>query len=204
MRQDSATQHGLGQFSRRTFAVAGAAGAAALFSRTALAAPVEVATSKVNVATSSGTVSGMLLRSNGTAQPGLVVWGGTAGEAAARRLAEQGFAVLLVGNSRHAASDARAINREARALVAWLSTQDGVAAAPASSRVTALGHGYVLRSVSAARPALSLASRAERRQAASFGMLVAMPEMTVARSPERMDLINASARIAYSTLARAA
>lgn len=204
MRDGAGKQTEFGQFSRRTFAVAGGAGAAVLMARGASAAPAQVSADKVSIATPVGKVDGVMLRAGADAQPGIVMWGGSASEPVARDLAARGFAVLLVDGERHAAADEQAINREAKALVRWLGGQEGIAPSPAVSRTPGIGNGYVLRGVSAARPTLSLASRSERQRAATFGLLFALPEATVARVPARMDLIRASTRLAQGAMVGAA
>jgi len=204
MRDNAGNNREFGQVSRRAFAAVGAAGAFAALTGTAGATPLKVAATRVTVATPSGSVGGLFIAAGEGRHPGVVMWAAPDAEPIARNLAERGFAVLLVDSSRHAAADPRSINREAKALVAWLADQPAVDRARTVPGSAGIGNGYVLRSVSAARPALSLATRAERKSAAACGMLFALPELAVARSPARMGAINDSARIALHAQVRAA
>lgn len=193
--------------SRRKLMGIGAAGAVAAVATPGVvhAAPFKVDAKRVSIPTQSGTVDGLFYAASGSKHPGVVMWADANGQAVARRLAEQGFAVLLANGTRHMDADHQAINREAKGLVAWLSQQEGVEnvrALPKSNN--GLGNGYVLRSITAAQPRLSLASKEERKAHAMGGMLVAMPVVSVARSPQRMEVIEHSARLALKNVVRAA
>lgn len=203
-----------GQLTRRGFAALGAAGAVAACIGTAKAGAFELDETREAIATPHGSASSWFVRPASGRHPGVVMWadpanlGGT-DLAAARQLAQQGFAVLVVerGYRQLAAQTGgtashQVINRDARALVAWLNTQSAVQPAVArATSVSGLGHGYSLRTVTAAAPRLSLASREQRIAAAQSGLLFAVPDATVARDPARMDRLQEIARLAHRAAA---
>lgn len=107
------------------------------------------------------------------------MWGtSAASQKVARSLASQGWAVLLVD---HASTDDREVTEQARACVAWLEQQDVVASTgkPEARIGNGVGHGYKLRSVSAALPRFSFASADERKMAAASATLFAVPDAVV-------------------------
>lgn len=201
---------------RRGFAALGAVGAFAACTGAAHAAPLELVESCKSIATPHGMADGWFVHPASGRFPGVVMWpdaGGLRGSTlvVARRLAEQGFAVLIVDRTYHDATIAelnsgqgdahRAVqlaNRDARAFVAWLNAQPSVQSASArSGGLHGLGHGYSLRSVSAAQPRLSLATRSERVAAAQSAILFAVPEAAIARKPAQMAKLGEASRLAY-------
>lgn len=197
--------------SRRGFAALGGAAALAAGSGLAEAAALELNDSKETIATPQGAADARFVRPATGQHSGVVMWAsanriGAADMAAARKLAEQGFAVLVADLPLHriVAKDLsglhadQLINRDARALVAWLSKQEAVLPAEETAKsAVGLGNGYTLRSVSAARPYLSLASRAERMEAAQSARLFAVPKAAVGASPAKMAKLAESAHMAY-------
>ena len=207
----------LPRVSRRGFAAIGAVGAFAACTGVArAAATVTLNESRTTIATAHGAVDAWLVCPDNGRHPGVVMWPDGAGlrgstMTAARRLAEQGFVVLVVDRTyqdakiaelnsalRDGVEAVQLANRDARTFVAWLNSQTAVQ--PASARSgsdSGIGHGYQLRSVSAAPLRLSLATRAERTAAGQSGFLFALPEAAVARKPEQMAKITEAARQAY-------
>jgi hypothetical protein len=121
--------------------------------------------------------------------PGLVMYASpaasqSANAAVARDLAKQGWAVMLVATP---SGDAQAINRAAKGHATALAAQPGVTGEAAD---------YSLRGVSAAQPALSLASRSERQAAVQFGVLFALPA-AAAKSATNRDSLDRAARTLY-------
>lgn len=112
---------------------------------------------------------------------GLVMWGrdDAASTRVAKRLAADGWAVLLV--KADDAAESQQLHRDARVYVAWLDKQPGVASTgKAASRAgSGLGHGYSLRSVSAALPRFALVDAEEREAAAASATLFAVPDAVV-------------------------
>lgn len=198
--------------SRRGFAAMGAAVAAAAGVGTAKAAtPTALRKSREVIATPLGNADTYFVRPTSGQHEAVVLWapGGEkrdANVAVADYLAEQGFAVLMVDRSYHDLAPGQIgglhvdqlANRDARALVAWLNRQDGVQPSSESTAgPAALGHGYTLRTISAAHPRMSLANRSERQVAALSGMMVAIPTAGVARRPDRMEKLSQAVRLAH-------
>jgi hypothetical protein len=136
-----------------------------------------------------GTASAKLFAPEAGSFPGLVMFASPAASAAAnaaiaRDLAGQGWSVMLVDAPN---GDPQQINRAAKAHAAVLSTQTGVA----------VGEGaFVLRSFSAAQPAMSLASRSERQLAVRSGVLFALPA-AAAKSAAQQESLHRAARSLY-------
>lgn len=168
---------------RRQFAgmgVVAAAAAATGWSASALAAPLAVAERSL------GGSAAMMFAPEIGEHPGLVMFASPAASHAAnaviaKDLAGQGWAVMLVDAPR---GDVQQINRTAKAHAALLAGQAGVASTADT---------YVLRSFSAAQPALSLASRSERQAAVRSGVLFALPVAT-AKSAEQQESLHRAAR----------
>ena len=204
----------------------GAAGTFAAFAGTAQAAALELTKgeltrneltrSQVSIATPHGPANGWFVRPASGQHPGVVMWPDAAGlrsstQAIASQLAEQGYSVLVVDRSYHRAIASavatgqgngvhadQLVSRDARAFVAWLNGQETVQPAiAAADNISGIGNGYSLRSISAAQPRLSLATRSERVAAARSAYLFAVPEATVARSPALMAKLHATARLLY-------
>lgn len=203
------------QVTRRGFAALSAAGAVAACIGTAQAATLALSETRESIATPHGAADGWFVRPSTGRHPGVVMWSDSAamqrhGLTVARRLAEQGFAVLVVERGYGATSAAlsgtvechQMVNRDARVLVAWIDAHSSVQPAGSlSSAMQGVGGGYSLRTISAAAPRVSLASRAERIAAAQSGMLFAVPNAAVARVPARMDKLSEAARLAYRAAA---
>lgn len=141
---------------------------------------------------------GNLFRPENDEHPGVVMFASAAASrsanaAVAHQLASQGWAVLLVDAPEHA--DTKRLNRDAQTYTEWLVAQPGVlkpikaTAAHGESK-----HGFVLRSFSAAHPALSLASRTERRAANTSSTLFAAPAAVIAQSKDRLNSLHSAAR----------
>jgi carboxymethylenebutenolidase len=204
------------QVTRRGFGAIGAAGAFAACAGAAKAKPATLVESRETVATPHGAAQAWFIRPDTGRHPGVVMWPDAAGLrnstlAVARGLAAQGLSVLVVdrtyreaklaelnsgqGDTHHAVQLA---NRDARAFVAWLNAQNSVQTASAKSGgMSGIGHGYSLRSVSAAHPQLSLATKSERMAAAQSAFLFAVPDATVASMPEQMAKLSEAARLTY-------
>lgn len=182
--------------SRREFAAVSTV--AALWSGNAVAAPLSASTKPQAVRSFAAGAHGMLFRPEAGEHPGLVMFESpgssrSANAAVAQQLASQGWAVLLVETK--VTDDPAVIIRDARAHVDWLVAQPGVSA-PNADPVSKM-HGFTLRSFSAAAPALSLASRDERRAAATSNMLFAAPGAVLAKDKRRCDSLNVAARALY-------
>jgi hypothetical protein len=186
---------------RRQFAAMGAIATAALgwSGSSAAAAPVAVSERSATVATERGAVPAKLFKPEASEQPGLVMFAfaaasPSANAAVARQLAEQGWSVLLVDAP--TVTNEQAINRDARAHMAWLKTQPGVAGGT---------DDYRLRTVGATFPKLSLASRAERQAASKSAVLFAVPTGRDSNSKARVESLSGAARalhrIAAGTIA---
>lgn len=169
---------------RRQFAAMSVAAAAATgFSGSANAAALPVAEREI-----AGVTSAKLIQPIAGQNPGLLMFASAAASpsanaAIARQLAGQGWAVMLVDATR---SDEPEVNALAKRYIAILAAQPGVAEAD----------GYVLRGFSAAEPALSLASRERREQAATKGMLFAMPA-TASKDSAKRDCLSSATRSLY-------
>jgi hypothetical protein len=185
---------------RRQFAAMGAIATSMLGWRgTAAAAAVAISERSVSVATNRGEVAGKLFKPEAGEQPGLLMFAyaaasPSANAAVARQLAEQGWSVLLVDAP--ASASPQAINRDARAHIAWLKAQPGVAGSI---------DDYRLRTVGATFPKLILASRAERQSASKSAVLFAVPtgrdSNTKARAESLSGAVRALHRIAAGTIA---
>lgn len=177
----------------------GAIAATALgWSGTAAAAPVAIVERGVSVPTDLGLASARLFKPDAGEQPGLVMFAfaaasPSANAAVARQLAEQGWSVLLVDAPTGASP--KAINRSARAHVAWLKAQPGVVA-------TGGKDDFRLRSVVASFPQMSLASRAERQNAAKSSVLFAVPNGEAGNTKARNESLVGAARTLHRLAAR--
>lgn len=188
---------------RRQFAAMGAIATTMLgWSGTAAAAQVAISERSASVVTDRGQVAGKLFKPEAGEQPGLVMFAfaaasPSANAAVARQLAEQGWSVLLVDAPTGAGP--QAINRDARAHIAWLNAQPGVVAVSGKN-------DYRLRSVAATFPKVSLASRAERQAASRSAVLFAVPggqdSNTKARSESLTGAARALHRLAAGTIGR--
>jgi hypothetical protein len=178
--------------SRREFAAFGATAAMC----SANAAPLAAATGVTKSVVQKVKITGNLFQPETGKHPGLVMFASAAASrsanaAVAQQLAAQGWAVMLVDAPEHA--DTAQLNRDAQAHAKWLVSQAGVAAPERASRAKGLAsHGFVLRSFSAAHPALSLATRTERRAANASGTLFALP--TATQSQDRLNSLHSAAR----------
>lgn len=181
---------------RRGFAAMGAGAAAFAVGAKASTGTLEVTERVVGLPVGAGSLAAKIYEPNTGEHPGLIMWApsGAGVRAAATRLSEQGWSVLVVNEEKDI--DSPAFKRKARQLVAWLQQQPSVARLPGkvSGGATDLGNGYVLRSVGATAPRLSLASAGERRIAAQTAYLFAMPSTETVRSPERLATLNEAAR----------
>jgi hypothetical protein len=181
---------------RRQFAAMGAIATTMLgWSGTAAAAPAAISERSANVATDRGQVTGKLFKPEAGEQPGLVMFAfaaasPSANSAVARQLAEQGWSVLLVDAP--AGASPQAINRDARAHVAWLKEQPGVATGT---------DDYRLRTVGATFPKLSLASRTERQAASKSAVLFAVPTGPDSNSKARTENLAEAARTLHRVAA---
>lgn len=166
--------------SRRQFAGYGAAAAIGAMTgvpaiAAATAAPV-LAERKVSVATAYGMVNAFFVHPAEGQHPGVVMWPDMAGLRGSsmeigRRLAAAGYAVLMVdccasGGARDpvAANVARRTNRQAKAFVAFLNSQDAVADASGA---------YTLRAITAVPVARGLETSAIRGGQAAFLFAIA-------------------------------
>jgi len=176
---------------RRQFAAMSAIATTVLgWGGTAVAAPIAISESSVNVPTAVGQAAARLFKPEAGELPGLVMFAfaaasPSANAAVARRLAEQGWSVLLVDAPEGASP--QAINRVARAHIAWLSAQPGVAAVNGKN-------DYRLRSVAATFPKVSLASRAERQAASKSAVLFAVPNGQDGNAKARTESLASAAR----------
>jgi hypothetical protein len=176
---------------RRQFAAMGAIATTMLgWSGTAVAAPVAISEGSASVATERGQVTGKLFKPEAGEQPGLVMFAfaaasPSANAAVARQLAEQGWSVLLVDAPKGAS--AQAINRDARAHIAWMNAQPGVVAVSGKN-------DYRLRSVAATFPKVSLASSAERQAASKSAVLFAVPGGQDSNTQARTESLTGAAR----------
>lgn len=175
---------------RRQFAAFGSV--AALWSGSAGAATLTNTASPAKAASHNVQRQGNLFQPETGEHPGLVMFASAAASrsanaAVAQQLASQGLAVLLV--EAPVTDDPDRVIHDARVHIDWLVSQSGVAADPAKEN--ALNHGYTLRSFCAAQPALSLASREQRRAASASGVLFAGPAAEFAK---RSESLNAAAR----------
>lgn len=133
------------------------------------------------IATTTGPDGSTFMRPAKGRAPALAMWAkpGAASREAARRLAMQGWAVLLADDTKLGSE--KAIRLNASAMMEWLEQQEGVQ--PAGKRSGgSLGRGYTLRSVSAARPRFSLATRAQRREASASAILVACADASFSQA----------------------
>lgn len=170
--------------SRRDFAALGAVAAISSSAASTLAA----ATVSSKMPSFSVKNDGNLFRPETGEYPGLVMFASpaasrSANAAVAHQLASKGWAVLLVDTPTH--GDSARINREAKAHAKSLVAQSGVLSPK---------NGFVLRSISAAHPTLSLASRAERRAANVSSTLFAAPASVLAQSADRLNSLHSAAR----------
>ena len=179
---------------RRQFVAMGAIATTVLgWSGTASAAPIAIGEHSVSVSAARGPVAARLFKPELGEQPGLVMFAfaaasPSANAAVARQLAEQGWSVLLVDAPTGASPEA--INRDARAHSAWLTTQPGVAG---GDLVSGKNH-YRLRTVAASYPKVSLASRAERQAASRSAVLFAVPEGQASNTKARAESLAGAAR----------
>jgi hypothetical protein len=190
---DQTTKSGFAP-SRREFAAFGATAAMC----SANAAPLAAATVSTKSVAQKVKISGNLFQPETGNHPGLVMFASAAASrsanaAVAHQLASQGWAVMLV--EAPALADPSQINLDAHKHVAWLAAQPSVV----TSKPVANGHGlskqgYVLQSFSASHPALSLASREERREANCCGLLFAVPIGALAASDMRRNSLQLAAR----------
>lgn len=184
---------------RRQFAAMGAIATTMLgWSGTAAAAPVAISERSASVATERGHVTGKLFKPEAGEHPGLVMFAfaaasPSANAAVARQLAEQGWSVLLVDAPTGA--NPQAINRDARAHIAWLNAQPGVVAVRGKD-------DYRLRSVAATFPKVSLASRAERQAASRSAVLFAVPAGQDSSTKARTESLTGAARALHRLAAR--
>ncbi len=140
-------------------------------------------------------VEGNVFRPEYGEHPGLVMFTYAAASnatnaAVAQQLAAQGWSVMLVPAKSTASYEN--IRAEARQSVHQLLARPGVAALAKAEGSPA--DAYVLRNISAAKPKLSLASRAERQAAASSCVLFSVPAALVAKDKKRMESLVAAAR----------
>lgn len=141
---------------------------------------------------------GNLFRPETDEHPGLVMFASAAASrsanaAVAHQLASQGWAVLLVDAPEHA--DTGRVNRDAQVHTEWLVAQPGVLKPNKATKADGMSkHGFVLRSISAAHPTLSLASRSERRLANVSSTLFAAPASVLAQSKVRLESLHSAAR----------
>ena len=179
---------------RRQFVAMGAMATTALgWSGTAAAAPIAVSEHSVSVPAGQRQVAAKLFKPELGEQPGLVMYSyaaasPSANAAIARQLAEQGWSVLLVDAPTGA--NPEAINRGARAHVAWLRAQPGVTGGDLASGK----NHYRLRTVAASYPKVSLASRAERQAACGSAVLFAVPEGQASDTKARAESLAGAAR----------
>lgn len=182
--------------SRREFAAVGAT--AAFWSGSAGATTLATAAQSTKTASLKVQKKGNLFHPATDEHPGLVMFASAAASrsanaAVAHQLASQGWAVLLVDTPEH--SDPARVNKEAQAHTEWLVAQPGVLKAQTATVAAGTSkHGFVLRSFSAAYPALSLASRSERRTANASGTLFAAPAAILAQSKDRLNSLHSAAR----------
>ncbi len=174
---DQSTKFALGTTRRQFAAMSVAAAAAGGIGSSASAAPLPVAERSVSGGALFAPVSGE--------HPGLVMFASPAASASANAavaqgLATQGWAVMLVPAL---SGDPQQMNRTAKGYAAKLAAQSGVS----GDR-----DAYVLQSVSAAQPALSLASRSERQAAVQRTVLFALPAATTKSSAKRESLDQAA------------
>jgi hypothetical protein len=191
---------------RRQFAAMGAFATTMLgWSGTAAAAPIAISEHSIRVSGERGQVAARLFQSEVGEQPGLVMFAfaaasPSANAVVARQLAEQGWSVLLVDAPTGASP--QAINRDARAHIAWLKAQPGVA----SGNLLGGKDEYRLRSVAATFPKVSLASRGERQAASRSAVLFAVPNgqdsNTKARAESLIGAARALHRLAAGTIGR--
>ena len=180
--------------SRREFA---ALGAVAAISSSA-AVPLAAANIPSAMATLNVKTEGNLFRPETGEHPGLVMFASlaasrSANAAVAHQLASKGWAVLLVNTPDF--SETTRINRDVKTHTKWLMAQPGVAKPKKSVAANGmLNDDFVLRSISAAHPTLSLASRAERRAANVSSTLFAAPAAVLAQSAERLNSLQSAAR----------
>ena len=170
--------------SRRDFAAFGAVAAMG----SGVAAPLAAATVSAKTSSFSVKNDGNLFRPEAGEHPGLVMFASpaasrSANAAVAHQLASKGWAVLLVDTPAH--GDSVRMNSDAKVHAKSLVAQPGVLASK---------HGFVLRSISAAHPTLSLASRAERRAANVSSTLFAAPASVLAQSADRLNSLHSAAR----------
>jgi hypothetical protein len=166
--------------SRREFGFFGAVAAFAGIAQPAGAAVGARKTVERSVTLDTG-IAGRFFKPAEGEHSGLVMWGkGDAASArVAKRLAADGWAVLLVNSDD--AAEGQQMHRDARAHVAWLDKQPGVASTgrPAARTGSGLGHGYSLRNVTAALPRFAFADAEERKAAAASATLFAVPDSVV-------------------------
>lgn len=166
--------------SRRQFAGYGAAAAVGAMTgvpavAAATAAPA-LSERMVSIATANGMTNGFFVHPGAGQHPGVVMWPDMAGlressMAIGRRLAAQGYAVLMVDCCASgpacdpvAANVAQRTNRDAKAFAAFLGGQDAVAEAKGA---------YILRTVAAVPVARGLETSAIRGAQAAFLFAVA-------------------------------
>lgn len=185
--------------SRRGFAAMGVIAAA--WSGSAVAAPLANSIKPLKTGSLKVKVDGNLFQPEAGEHPGLVMFSSaaaakSANAAVAHQLASQGWAVLLVEFG--AVEDPTRITRETRAHVDWLVAQQGVSGSAAhATHGDRKMQGFILRSVSAAQPSFSLASREERRTAAAYNLLFAAPGALLAKDRARLESLNSAARSIY-------
>ena len=166
---------------RRQFAAMSVATAAASgIGSAAAAAPLSVAERTVSGGALFAPVSGE--------HPGLVMFASlaaspSANAAIAKELAGQGWAVMLVDAP---SGDQAQISATAKAHTDALARQTGVATSGA----------YNLCSFSAAEPALSLATRAQRKNSVCNGVLFALPA-AASKDEARRESLNSATRSLY-------
>ena len=167
---DGAKARNIAPVSRRQFAALGSAALFAGSTGMALGKDLTVTEAAANVATPDGDRSGYFIKPEAGAYPALAIWAHSAAEltryrAAARTLAAQGHAVLVV--EAPAGAEPLALNRASKAVATWLASQPEAAAT---------ADDFALQSFSGAHGRISLASRDERRAAVQNAVLVTLPK----------------------------
>jgi hypothetical protein len=183
--------------SRRGFAAMGVIAAA--WSGSAVAAPLAGNFKPQKAGALKVKVDGNLFRPEVGEHPGLVMFASaavssSANAAVAQQLASQGWSVMLVDSV--PVDDPARITRAARAHVHSLLAQPGVleTTTPSANEDDRAMRGFMLRSVSAAQPSLSLASREERRSAAASNILFAAPGALLKKDQARFESLSGAAR----------
>jgi hypothetical protein len=184
---DGANIRKIAPVSRRQFATIGSAALFAGSTGIAFGKDLPVTETAAAIATPAGDRSGYFIKPEAGAYPALAIWAHSAAEltryrAAARSLAAQGHAVLVV--EAPAGAEPQSLNRASKAVATWLAGQ---------SEAVGTEDDFSLHSFSGAHGRISLASRDERRAAVQNGVLVTLPK-SMARAPGNRDMFAQLAR----------